>query len=292
MKVGVIGAGAWGSALAMVAARPYFTTDTIKSGCNDVVLWSFDGVTMFDLPTNVTVTRDMRDLQCADVWLVATPSEFFRETIISAREFYDGQVIIICTKGIEQGTHKLMSEIIAEEMPELVDVGVLAGPQFAAEVANGLPTGTTCAGNPSVWAEVGFALPELYIETTDDIIGAQICGVGKNAVAVIMGYVAGRGENEKAMILTRAWSEVVKIGIARGAKLETFLMLCGIGDLFLTATSTTSRNYSAGMNIASGRPPMAQANGGTVEGIAALRGLGHMADEFGIDAPVLKSLDI
>ncbi len=281
MKVGVIGAGAWGTALAIVAAR----------GGADVKLWSFDGeYKHFDdvaIPQNLTVTRDMSDMRDADAWLAVTPAAFFRATMARAREYYSGQPIIICTKGAECSTGQFMSEIIHTEIPECVNFGVLSGPQFAAEVARGVPTGSTIAGTDVAISAAHEILNKLYLSDSDDVIGTEICGVGKNAVALICGYnsVAARGENERALIFTRAWNEVVDLGLATGAKARTFLGLCGIGDLFLSATSETSRNFSGGMAIARGNAP-----DGTVEGIFALCGLIRRAQELGVETPILVEM--
>lgn len=281
MKVGIIGAGAWGTALGIVAAR----------GGSDVVLWSFDGLyKSFDgveMPLCLRVTSDMTEMHDMDAWLVVTPAAFFRETMRKARDVYNNQPIIICTKGAEPETCAFMSEILTDVLPECVDFGVLSGPQFAAEVARGVPTGSTLAAMP-VSRDIGHKiLNQLYLDDSDDVVGAEYCGVGKNAVALICGYnvVAASGENERAMIFTRAWDEVVKIGCASGAKQETFLGLCGIGDLFLSATSETSRNFSGGMVIAQGQAPE-----GTVEGISALHGLITRASKAGVDVPILKQM--
>lgn len=280
MIVGVVGAGAWGTALAITAAR----------GGADVVLWSYDGgAKEFDgiaMPACVRLTRDMADLRGADVWLVVTPAAYFRETVRAARDYYNGVPVIICTKGAEYSTGSFMSEILRTELPACNDFGVLSGPQFAAEVAAGVPTGSTLAGTPLARRVGAVALNKLYISESDDVIGAEMCGVGKNAVALICGYTSIKsGENERAMIFTRAWGEVVKIGMALGAKEGTFLDLCGIGDLFLSATSATSRNFAAGMAIAEGRPIE-----GTVEGIFALSGILSRAESLGIGTPVLSEM--
>lgn len=278
MKVGVIGAGAWGTALAIIASR---------GGC-DVWLWSYDGnYKQFDdvqMPQNLTVTRDMSKLQDADTWLIATPASFFRETMTGAAVFYKNQPVIICTKGAEYSTGKFMSEVLRDTLPRCTDFGVLSGPQFAAEVARGVPTGSTLAGTPRAIDAANVALNQLFLSPSDDVIGTELCGVGKNAVALICGYntVAGRGENERALIFTRAWGEVAEIGRHDGARCETFLGLCGIGDLFLSATSPTSRNFSGGMAIARGDAPA-----GTVEGIFALQGLILRAQKCGVPTPVL-----
>lgn len=277
MKVGVIGAGAWGTALAITAAR----------GGADVVLWSYDGrhkdFENVEMPKNIRMTADINDMHDMDTWLVVTPGAFFRETMRKARDSYDNQPIIICTKGAESATGQFMSEILNTEIPECVDFGVLSGPQFAAEVAQGMPTGSTLAGTHNAIVAGQGALNKLYLEVSDDIVGTQVCGVGKNAVALICGYNSVKcAENERALIFTRAWNEVMAIGMAMGGQMRTFLGLCGIGDLFLSATSATSRNFAGGVAIANGNPPQ-----GTVEGIYALKGLVSRAQDLGIDTPIL-----
>lgn len=281
MKVGIIGAGAWGTALGMVSAR----------GGADVVLWSYDGEYKafdgVDMPQNLAVSRDMADMENMDAWLIVTPAAFFRETMKNAQKYYKNQPIIICTKGAEPTTGAFMSEVLAEVLPSAEHVGVLSGPQFAAEVARGIPTGSTIAGDEIARGAGREILNKLYLSDSDDIVGVQMCGVGKNAVALIAGYnfVAGAGENERAMIFTRAWAEVANIGRKMGAKSETFLDLCGVGDLFLSATSETSRNFSGGMAIARGTEMV-----GTVEGVSALRGLIARAEKLGVPTPILCAM--
>lgn len=282
MKVGIIGAGAWGTALGTIVAR----------GGADAVLWSYDGAKKdFDgvvSPANLRVTTNMADMGECDAWLIVTPAAFFRNTVRSAAQYYGGQPVIVCTKGAEPETGEFMSEIMAAELPAARDLAVLSGPQFAAEVARGVPTGSTLATRSIIALQTGRDIfNQLYISPSDDIIGAEICGVGKNAVALICGYnsVAAAGENERAMIFTRAWDEVAQIGIAMGAKIETFLDLCGIGDLFLSATSATSRNFAGGMAIAKGEEVV-----GTVEGIFALSGLIRRAAALDVETPTLAQM--
>ena len=278
MKVGILGAGAWGTALAFVCA---------KSG-NEVIHWGFDGIfdglSDLEAPKNITRTATMADLQSCEYWLIVTPAVFFRETVKKMRLVYNNQPILICTKGMEGETGLFMSEILEQELPECKNFGVLSGPQFAREVALGIPTGSTLAGNDIVRAGGHTALSELYLQDTDDVIGAQICGVGKNAESLISGYltVKSSGENERALIFTRAWNEIVDIAVDMGANCGTFLGLCGVGDLFLSATSSTSRNFSSGTAIAKGEEYT-----GTVEGIFALRGLIHRAEMLDIRTPML-----
>lgn len=279
MKVGIIGAGAWGTALGTIVAR----------GGADAVLWSYDGVKKdFDgvvSPANLRITTNMADMGECDAWLIVTPAAFFRNTVRGAAQYYGGQPVIVCTKGAEPETGEFMSEIMAAELPAARDLAVLSGPQFAAEVARGVPTGSTLATRSIIALQTGREIfNQLHINPSDDIIGAEICGVGKNAVALICGYnsIAAAGENERAMIFTRAWDEVAQIGIAMGAKIETFLDLCGIGDLFLSATSATSRNFAGGMAIAKGEEVV-----GTVEGIFALSGLIRRAAALDVETPTL-----
>ena len=278
MKIGVFGAGAWGTALAYTCA---------KSG-NEVIHWGFDGVFdgLSDLPKPDAVTRtsNMADLASCEYWLIVTPAAFFRETVRKMRAFFNNQPILICTKGMEGETGQFMSEILNEEIPECQDVGVLSGPQFAREVATGIPTGSTLAGNERVRAGGHTALSSLYLQDCEDIIGTQFCGVGKNAVSLISGFltIKASGENERALVFTRAWDEIADIAVKMGAECGTFLGLCGVGDLFLSATSPTSRNFSAGESIARG-----EQYAGTVEGIFALRGLIKRAEKIGVSTPVL-----
>ena len=280
-NVGIIGAGAWGTALAI----------NISRGGANVYLWSYDGeYRHFDnvtMPNNLKVVTNAADLADMDVWLNVTPASFFRETLRKFAKFYNNQPIIICTKGADSRTHEFMSEILTAEIPNCTDFGVLSGPQFAGEVASGIPTGSTLAGTERAITQGRAVLNLAYLQETDDIIGTQICGVGKNVAALVAGFISIRvaGENERAMIFTRCCDEIIKIGLAMGAKLETFTGLCGLGDLFLSATSPTSRNYSGGVAIARGEPLV-----GTVEGIFAYDTVITRAEKLGVTTPILSNI--
>jgi len=289
--VGIIGAGAWGTALAITAAR----------GGNSVILWSVSEESVkeinqkrqnFYLPgvsisREIIATNDMADLARADVWLIVTPTEFFRETIQKSRPFWKKQPIIICSKGIEPQTGKFLSDVVSEIIPGAGRmIGVLAGPQFALEVAAGKPSGCTVAGPRKVFAVARDVLPGFVLEESNDIYGAQICCVGKNVVAMLLGYLDGQGvgENERALKLTQSWQEIMSFSQLFRAKTDTFNMLCGIGDLFLTATSKTSRNYSAGLALAKGKKIV-----GTVEGIASLKWMMSIAKKNKLHLPTLEN---
>ncbi len=292
MKLGIIGAGAWGSALSISSAN-----------CgNSIVLWSYDQKNTDEIntkhsitalpdvifPKNIVATSTAEDLINTEAWLIVVPAAFFRETIKTFKEIWNEQPIIICTKGMEPNTYKFMSEILNEEIPSAIGhFGVLSGPQFAREVALGVPTGSTIAG-PEIVKKTGkIALSNLYLEESDDIIGTEICGVGKNAVAILAGFYSKKagGENEKALKLTLAWGEIVKFGLQMGADAKTFLSLAGLGDLFLSATSATSRNFSAGITIANTEKID---NKVTVEGITAIRGVLKRSETVKIKMPTLE----
>lgn len=283
MKVFVIGAGAWGTALAVSSAN---------SG-NDVKLWTFDGeYKKFDgvnMPQKLCITQNIADARDADLWLIVTPAEFFRKTLLGAAEFYNGCPVIICTKGADKNTGEFMSEILNDILPVCKNYGVLSGPQFAAEVAANLPTGSTLAGNKIVHDAGRAALSHLDLSITNDIIGTQLCGVGKNAVALITGFntVNSDSENERALIFTKAWNEIIEIGLKMGADLRTFSDLCGIGDLFLSAASMTSRNCSGGASLARGEKMQ-----GTVEGVFALNGLIERGAKLNVPTPTLSAMKI
>jgi glycerol-3-phosphate dehydrogenase (NAD(P)+) len=279
--VGIIGAGAWGTALAINIAR----------GGTNVILWSFDGeykhFDNVDMPNNLTIVSEPEKLAKTDLWLNVTPASFFRETMQKFVKFYDNQPVIICTKGADSKTHEFMSEILADELPACIDFGVLSGPQFAAEVARAVPTGSTLAGTKRV-LDAGRAVLNLTkLDETDDVIGTQICGVGKNVIALVSGFLSVKtaGENERAMLFTACCNEIINIGIAMGAKLETFTGLCGLGDLFLSATSATSRNYAGGVSIAKGEKLT-----GTVEGVFAFDTVLNRAAKLDIKTPVLTDI--
>lgn len=279
--VGIIGAGAWGTALAINIAR----------GGKRVILWSYDGKHKYfdgvDVPENLTLVADPHDIENTDVWLDVVPASYFRETIKKFVGVYKNQPIIICTKGADSRTHEFMSEILKEELSNCVDFGVLSGPQFAAEVARGFPTGSTLAGTERTLMAGRAILNLSQLDETDDIIGAQICGVGKNVIALVAGFLSVKtfGENERAMVFTQCCNEIINVGLTMGAKLRTFTGLCGLGDLFLSATSTTSRNFSGGVAIAKGEKLV-----GTVEGVFAFDTVLTRAENLGVKIPVLAGI--
>jgi len=268
MKVGIIGAGAWGAALGI----------SVHRAGHDVVLWTYDNILPagINIPKETLVTNDLGALTDAGVWVIATPSQFFAETAHSAKKSYNSQPVIIATKGLTRAGD-FMYEIAHEVFGE--NVGVLAGVGFATELADGGLTGGVIAGRSEIIEAAGTIFADFVLDATGDVVGVQLCGAGKNAAAILMGYLDGQGagENERALRISQIWGEIINLGASMGASIDTFLGLAGTGDLFLSATSKSSRNYKAGFDIANGKKPV-----GTIEGINAVQGLLELGKKAGI----------
>jgi len=264
MTIGVIGGGAWGTALAQVLA----------SGGTAVRLWarepevvaSVNGAQVnalflagVPLSPGIEATADLAALAGLDTILVVAPAQHVRATLAALPR--DGAALVLCAKGIEAGTLQLMSEVAAELHPD-APIAVLSGPTFAREVAEGKPTALTLAT-----ADMGLsdrlmtllAGPVLRPYASDDVIGAEIGGAVKNVLAIACGVVAGAGlgENARAALIARGFAEMTRFGLARGARPETLAGLSGLGDLVLTCSSTNSRNFSLGVGLGEGQPAAA-----------------------------------
>jgi glycerol-3-phosphate dehydrogenase (NAD(P)+) len=260
MKIGVIGAGAWGTALAQVAA----------TGERDVLLWALEPevaaaindarinaayLPSIRLSPTIHATTDLAALADCDALLVVTPAQFLRATLAAAP--VAGKPLILCAKGIEAGTRKLMSEAAAEAAPSS-PIAVLSGPTFAHEVAAGLPTAITLAcEDEALGASLAarLARPGFRPYLSTDVVGAEIGGAVKNVLAIACGVVdgAGLGQNARASLISRGFAEMTRFGLARGARAETLAGLSGLGDLVLTCSSTSSRNFSLGKGLGEGR---------------------------------------
>jgi len=262
-SVSVIGGGAWGTALAqMLAAVGRLTriwareeeVITAINGrhCNDIYL---PNVT---LSTNVKATSNLAEAAETDVLLLVAPAQFFRSVAKElAKHLKPGLPVVICAKGIELGSHALMSEVITETLPKN-PLAILSGPTFAIEVAQGMPTAVTLAcADKNLGSELVELIGQPYFRPywTDDVIGAQIGGAVKNVLAIACGIVEGRkmGDNARAALMTRGLAEVMRYGALRGARAETLMGLSGLGDLTLTCNSLLSRNMSLGTELGTGR---------------------------------------
>jgi len=263
-SVAVIGAGAWGTALAGVAAR----------AGRDVVLYARDPASAAtiaatrvnpklsgaQLDASIKVTNDISVAARVEVILIATPAQNLRAAITPlAPHLAKPTPVIACAKGIERGTHKFMTEVIAETAPNAVPA-ILSGPSFAEDVARGLPTAVTLAANDETLASalvhaLGSATFRPY--HTTDVRGVEIGGAAKNVLAIAAGIVIGRklGASAQAALTTRGFAELARLGHACGARGETMAGLSGLGDLILTCSSPQSRNLALGIALGRGEPP-------------------------------------
>jgi glycerol-3-phosphate dehydrogenase (NAD(P)+) len=298
-RLGILGGGAWGTALAQVAATA--GRDTLLWVREDEVVQAINnrrenvvflpGVT---LDPAIRATSDLDHLQACDAWLVVTPTQHMRSVLGEAPA--GGVPLILCAKGIEERSGKLVHDVAREVCPG-APIAVLSGPTFAHEVAQGLPTAVTLAAEDIVLAEQlrdRLALPEFRIYVSEDVAGAEIGGAVKNVLAIACGVVEGRGlgQNARAALIARGFAEMTRFGIARGAKRETLAGLSGLGDLVLTCSSTSSRNYSLGKGIGEGRPAaelMADRRS-VAEGAFTAPVLARIARDEGIDMPIVQAV--
>ena len=258
MKLGIVGGGAWGTALAQVAAangpamlwaRSADVVDTInRTHANPAYLPDVA------LSPAIHATTDAMALGECEALLLVTPAQHMR-AVMAGLPVTD-QPLILCSKGIEAGTQLLMSEVAAELRPD-ASIAVLSGPTFAHEVAAGLPTAVTlaCADEAlGTTLALRLARPGFRPYRSDDVVGAEIGGAVKNVLAIACGVVAGRGPwpECRAALIARGFAEMSRFGQARGARTETLAGLSGLGDLVLTCSSTSSRNYSLGLGLGRG----------------------------------------
>jgi glycerol-3-phosphate dehydrogenase (NAD(P)+) len=299
-RIAVVGGGAWGTALAQVAA---------KAG-RDVLLWAMETDVVeaingrnenpvflpgIALDPAIRATGNLDAIGDCDAWLVVTPAQHMRSVLERAPRCDIPR--LLCSKGIEEHSGELLHRVAGEACPG-APVGVLSGPTFADEVARGLPTAVTLAAEDR---DVGerlrdvLARPEFRIYLSDDVAGAEIGGAVKNVLAIACGVVEGRGlgQNARAALIARGFAEMTRFGVAMGARPETLAGLSGLGDLVLTCSSTSSRNYSLGKGIGEGRSADdLMADRRTVaEGAFTAPVLARIARARGIDMPIVDAVD-
>ncbi len=262
-KITVIGAGAWGTALAQLLAAAGRTTqiwaredEVVEAINNDHANPIF--LPDFALHDDLRATSDLAEAAAAELILLVTPAQFLRPvTADLAAHLKPGVPVVICAKGIEKDSFALMSEVLSETLPEAPQA-VLSGPTFAIEVAKGLPTAVTLAcADEDLGGRIVAAIGQPHFRPywTDDVIGAQIGGAVKNVLAIACGIVEGRalGDNARAALMTRGLAEMMRYGAMRGGRAETLMGLSGLGDLALTCNSDQSRNMSLGIELGEGR---------------------------------------
>jgi glycerol-3-phosphate dehydrogenase (NAD(P)+) len=295
---GVIGAGAWGTALAQVAgwagldvllqAREPEVVESIRDRrVNEVFL---PGIT---LDTHISVTTDLADLAGCDVILAVPPAQHMRSTLEAFRPHHrPGVPVVLCSKGIERGSLKLMTDVLAETLPD-APAAVLSGPSFAAEVARGLPSAVTLACADQRLGESlmeTFSAPAFRPYLATDLIGAEVGGAIKNVLAIACGMAEGRGlgRSAHAALITRGFAEMTRMGVALGGQAETVAGLCGLGDLVLTCSSPQSRNMSLGLALGQGQT-VQQALAGkrsVAEGYESAPAVRELATKMGVDMPI------
>jgi glycerol-3-phosphate dehydrogenase (NAD(P)+) len=299
MKVGIIGGGAWGTALAQVASvdgevllwamEPEVVSSINQARENSLFL---PGMRLHD---SVRATAKLDELQECDACLVVTPAQHMRSVLERASSW--NKPLVLCSKGIEERTGKLLHEVARDACPE-APIAVLSGPTFAHEVAAGLPTAVTLAAEDMQLADRlrdRIARPAFRIYVSDDVAGAEIGGAAKNVLAIACGIVEGKGLglNARASLIARGFAEMTRFGLAFGARKETLAGLSGLGDLVLTCSSNSSRNYSLGKGIGEGRSAAELlSNRSTVaEGAFTAPVLARLAQEKGVDMPIVGAVD-
>lgn len=298
-KLAVIGGGAWGTALAQIAA----------TGGRDTLLWALEDDVVaavnrihenpvylkgLKLDKAIRATSSFSDLAEADAWLAVTPAQHMRAVL--KRSPCPNMPLILCSKGIEESSGKLLHEVVREVCPGS-PVAVLSGPTFAHEVAAGLPTAVTLACEDQELGEelrARINLPHFRTYCTDDVAGAEVGGAVKNVLAIACGVAEGRGlgQNARAALIARGFAEMTRFGMAMGGRRETLAGLSGLGDLVLTCSSTSSRNFSLGKAIGEGKKvaDLMRDRRTVAEGAHTAPVLHRIAVERNIDMPLVAAV--
>lgn len=300
-SVGVLGGGAWGTALAQMLA----------SDGRDVLLWARETELVEEinarhtnslflpsatLAPTIRATSDIADMAACGTILAVTPAQHLG-AVLGTLTHHPAD-LVLCSKGIEAGSGRLMNDVAKDACPAS-DIAILSGPTFAHEVAGGLPTAVTlaCAGGEKQWARLKpvIARPQFRPYYSDDVVGAEIGGAVKNVLAIACGVVDGLqlGQNARAALIARGYAEMLRFGEALGAQGETLAGLCGLGDLVLTCSSTSSRNFSLGKALGEGQSAAdLMADRRTVaEGAHTAPVLHELAEKRGIAMPIVGAVN-
>jgi glycerol-3-phosphate dehydrogenase (NAD(P)+) len=307
-RIAVVGAGSWGTALALVLSR---------RGGHTLTLWSHTPAVAetirktrenslylpgLSIPESVAVTTSLDQAsRPAEILVLAVPSEHLRGICCSLAPLLSrDQVIVNATKGIEDGTYLRMTQVIAEVLPhpEQLPCGVLSGPSFAQEVGAGSPTAITIAScNPAIATRLQeeFSCPTLRLYTNDDVIGVELGGALKNVIAIAAGitYGLGLGHNTVSALVTRGIAEITRLAVACGGRRETLAGLSGLGDLVLTCTGALSRNRHVGLELGRGRrlpEILAGMHGRVAEGIRTTDAALGVARNLGVEMPITEQV--
>jgi glycerol-3-phosphate dehydrogenase (NAD(P)+) len=309
-RIAILGAGAWGTAIALSLHR---------RGGHQLTLWSHSEdearqidsarenvlfLPGFPLPPELSVTADSEPVREADILVSVIPSEFLRPTLTRLHRFmHNGQFIVSATKGVEDRTFLRMTKVISQVLEPaglLLSIGALSGPSFALEVAQAQPTAVTIAfSDPQIAALVQqeFSSETLRLYTSTDVIGVELGGALKNVIAIAAGVAAGSGlaYNSAAALMTRGIAEITRLAVACGGKRETLAGLSGVGDLVLTCTGSLSRNRTVGQALGQGQklPEILEGLGGKVaEGVRTTRAALGLARKYGIEMPITEQMEL
>jgi glycerol-3-phosphate dehydrogenase (NAD(P)+) len=301
-SISVIGSGAWGSALAqMLAAKGLTVTLWARRTeiANEVNEKRTNAARLPDitLSENITATTDLQEALKNDIILMVTPAQSMRSALEQMKEHIRPEhILILCSKGIEQKSLLLMSEVVNEILPA-TRLAILSGPNFAGEIARGKPAAATLACTDEGLAKTlqnVVASPYFRPYITTDIIGTQVAGALKNVIAIACGIGKGldMGENARASLVTRGLAEITRLGVAMGARPETFLGQSGVGDMMLTCSSEQSRNFSFGLALGKGSSVSEVLEGkNTVsEGFFTAKTCAALANKHGIDMPICTNI--
>ncbi|MET0293484.1 MAG: NAD(P)H-dependent glycerol-3-phosphate dehydrogenase [Phenylobacterium sp.] len=299
--IGVVGAGAFGTAMAQM----------LTAGDRDVVLWAREPEVVAqingerrnglflpnaDLSPHIRATGTLAELGELPVLLLVTPAQHLGK-ILAELQPRNGADLVLCSKGIEASTGRLMAQVAREAAPDC-GIAVVSGPTFAHEVAAGLPTAVTvaCGAGEAQWHRLGQAIarPAFRPYYSDDVTGAEIGGSVKNVLAIACGVVDGLrlGQNARSALISRGFAEMLRFGLALGARAETLTGLSGLGDLVLTCSSTSSRNFSLGKALGEGQS-LAEIMAGrnsVAEGAHTAPILGRLAADRGVDMPIVEAV--
>lgn len=297
MTIAIIGAGAWGSAMAAHLARLHSCENHVDE---KIMLWSRSGALPASLQSydnKIIATQGLAVAADSDIVILATPAQSVRDILQVLKTHLRSDAVLLCAaKGIDQTSGLLLSDVAYSAVPN--PFLILSGPSFADEVARGLPTALTVAGTNSEATEKivqQLASPHFRLYKSDDIIGVQLGGAVKNVIAIACGIAmgAGLGENARAALMTRGLAEIMRLATACGAKRDTLMGLSGLGDLALTCASAKSRNFSYGFAIGSGVSAV-NASGtakGVVEGAFTASAVLKLAQSYGIELPICEAVD-
>jgi glycerol-3-phosphate dehydrogenase (NAD(P)+) len=302
-KIGILGAGAWGTALACMARR----------AGRDVVLWAHEDEVVESVNNQQTNSLYLPDIQLepgilattnvnaaidVDAVLVVTPAQFLRSvTEQCANSWKPGVPAVLCSKGLEQGSLMMMNEVAAATLPQ-APVAVLSGPTFAAEVARNQPAAATLAIEDEGLQEAlttALSTSRFRLYRSDDVAGAEVGGVVKNVLAIACGISEGRGlgDNARAALITRGLAEIARLGRAKGGRTETFMGLSGLGDLTLTCNAMQSRNFSLGVALGKGESltDIMSSRLSVAEGVFSAEAVVQLAQKLDIHMPICEAAD-